>query len=181
MGKGFAVVAEEIRKLAERSDMSSKEIAQTIGGVTQKIKEAAGSRDETSAAFSSISSHIDEVSASITSIRTKILDMQESGKQVIGAMGDLRGRSGLIQDESRRFGDLTHGVMENLNDLSRISNEVVANIGEIGEGISFIGGSVRNISELADRVEQIGNDLDTEIKRFKIKDVAQAPEDLPIL
>ena len=48
-GKGFAVVADEVRKLAERSSMATKEIAKLIKGIQNTVNEAVGAmRDSAS-------------------------------------------------------------------------------------------------------------------------------------
>lgn len=49
-GRGFAVVADEVRKLAERSSMATKEIATLVGGIQASLRDAVsameqGSRD----------------------------------------------------------------------------------------------------------------------------------------
>jgi len=45
-GKGFAVVADEVRKLAERSSLATKEIAALIQGIQATIKDAVQAMDE---------------------------------------------------------------------------------------------------------------------------------------
>jgi methyl-accepting chemotaxis protein len=39
-GRGFAVVADEVRKLAERSSMATKEIASLVGGIQTSLRDA---------------------------------------------------------------------------------------------------------------------------------------------
>ncbi|MDY6893332.1 MAG: PAS domain S-box protein [Chloroflexota bacterium] len=45
-GRGFAVVADEVRKLAERSSMATKEIADLITGIQKSVREAITAMDE---------------------------------------------------------------------------------------------------------------------------------------
>jgi methyl-accepting chemotaxis protein len=45
-GKGFAVVADEVRKLAERSSLATKEIAKLIKGIQQTVNEAVNAMKE---------------------------------------------------------------------------------------------------------------------------------------
>ena len=44
-GRGFAVVADEVRKLAERTTKATKEIANTIKGIQEEVKEAGNAMD----------------------------------------------------------------------------------------------------------------------------------------
>jgi methyl-accepting chemotaxis protein len=45
-GRGFAVVADEVRKLAERSSMATKEIASLVGGIQASLREAVGAMQQ---------------------------------------------------------------------------------------------------------------------------------------
>lgn len=45
-GRGFAVVADEVRKLAERSSMATKEIASLVGGIQASLREAVSAMEQ---------------------------------------------------------------------------------------------------------------------------------------
>jgi methyl-accepting chemotaxis protein len=45
-GRGFAVVADEVRKLAERSSMATKEIATLVGGIQASLRDAVGAMQQ---------------------------------------------------------------------------------------------------------------------------------------
>jgi methyl-accepting chemotaxis protein len=166
-GKGFAVVADEIAKLATASAESSREIADTIARIVEKVREADSTKQATVEALDGISSRIGEVSESIGEIYGNVSEMQAGGRQVIDAMEHLKSTSADIMTESASIEKRTKSIGSSMDDLGRISHEVASSIGEIANGLRMITGSVQGISEHSERLGALGQDLDEAIGAFK--------------
>lgn len=94
-------------------------------------------------------------------------EMENGGKQVLDAMGELKDGSSAIAEEARGFRSSTAALSRDLEGLSRLSTEVVSNVSEIGQGMGYIEESIRGIARETERVGAIGAGLDQEIRRFK--------------
>jgi methyl-accepting chemotaxis protein len=82
LGKGFAVVAEEVRKLAERSDASAREIATLIEGSNRAVAQGKGTVQQVVQALETIRDNISEVAAMSSQIEAASSEQTEASEEV---------------------------------------------------------------------------------------------------
>ena len=102
LGKGFAVVAEEVRKLAERSDASAREIATLIEGSNRAVAQGKGTVQQVVLALENIRDNITEVAAMSSQIEAasgeQATASEEVARQVeLGAEQAVQNASASVQ------------------------------------------------------------------------------------
>ena len=81
-GGGFAVVADEIRKLADETAHNAKIIAETLGGVTKSIGQAAGTNEEAAKAYETVRTEIDKVANAISEIASGVSELSSGTNEI---------------------------------------------------------------------------------------------------
>lgn len=165
-GKGFAVVAEEIRKLAERSSMATKEIAGLIKGVqkesalavntmnrgTAEVEQGALLAQNSGEALKTIVLGVEKTVQLVNAIVTATREQQSASQQVSKAMGDVLEQSEEIKENSAKLEKDAAEVMEHVKQVKLASGQIARSTKEQSSSIELI---ARAISELNDVAQQV--------------------------
>ncbi len=108
-GKGFAVVAEEVRKLAERSAESAKEISNLITGNTQTIKSGVKLAGEAGKSFEGIITGINDTANFIKEISILTERQSVTSTEVAKAIDELASTS---EKNAASVEELSHSTVE---------------------------------------------------------------------
>jgi len=139
-GRGFAVVADEVRKLAERTNVSALEVDQIVGEITEKVKHLSEAMaavvdrvhrsqevaSETASAMEEMASGVSDAAHSNDAISA------ESGSQVT-QLGQLEGSLNRLFDTLKESSTKVEATAVISGDL----HKVTAGLNEIMSGFAF--------------------------------------------
>ena len=153
-GKGFAVVAEEVRKLAEQSELSANSISNLITKITEDTNQTVRSMDVVSENVENGIKVVEEAGKSFNSIL-------ESIESVVSQIKDVSVTSGEMSAFSE---EITAGIMESTmiaNNSAKTTREVVAQTKKQENYIHDISTSITRLNEMA-------HELDELVRKFEL-------------
>jgi methyl-accepting chemotaxis protein len=151
-GKGFAVVAEEVRKLAEQTERSLKDISSIIGTMQGETKKTVHLITQTSESMLSQGKAVAETEEAFTSISEAI----HNSRKVVQAITDSMAK--MIEEK-----DL---LVTNARELSSISQETAAGTQEVSASIEETTASMEQLNQLAFNLENLAKEMNEEIRKF---------------
>jgi len=183
-GKGFAVVADEVRKLAERSSMATKEIGNLILGIQTTVDEAVAamkaSAGEVEAGVvransagevlkniltsaESVHKQAGEAGGSAASVRAAAAELVEAVDTVSAVI-----EANLVASErmSTNSSDLTQAI----ENIASVSEQNSASMEEVSASTEEVSGQAEEVSISADGLMKMARNLSQVILRFKLSD-----------
>jgi methyl-accepting chemotaxis protein len=182
-GKGFAVVADEVRKLAERSSLATKEIAGLIKGIQKTVAEAVNAMQESAS----------EVEAGVTRAHSagdalkNILDAAESvykqaeeaggaatrvstaASELVGAVDSV---SAVIEENTAATEEMAANSSEltqQIENIASVSEENSAAVEQISASTEDVSAQVEQVSASAAAIMEMAEKLQQVVAQFKLK------------
>lgn len=140
-GRGFAVVAEEVRKLAEQSEESAKQIANLIREIqtdtdeavvsmvngTQEVKRGADMVNASGEAFGEIEGLVNQVSQQIDEISYSIEKLAKNSQEIVEAMENIENITKNTTGETQTISAATEEQSASMEEIAS-SSQALANL-----------------------------------------------------
>ena len=139
-GRGFAVVADEVRKLAERTSLATREIATMITGVQQETHKIVASMQE-----------------GVTRVETGSTEVVKSGSVL----------SEIIAEIAELQEQVTH-IATAAEQQTATTGEVTRTIHTISEIVTDAAKQTQNSSDAAEQLSELATGLMKQVERFKV-------------
>lgn len=152
MGKGFAVVAESIGNLANQSAESTAEIRAIIDELTKQSEQSVLASESVEAAINEEQEILVETKKRFDILNTEITNSVE----------DIRG----ISSQTESLENIKSVIVENVSDLSAISEENAASTQEVTASMESIAMNIRSISDDSEGMNGIADNLVSAVSEF---------------
>ncbi|MHB9126150.1 MAG: methyl-accepting chemotaxis protein [Armatimonadota bacterium] len=183
-GKGFAVVADEVRKLAERSSMATKEIADLIGSIQQMTKHAVEAMQSGAAevevgtelanqageALGNILGAVNGIVQQIEDVSAATEQMSASSAEVAKAVESLSAVTGESTAATEEMAAASSEVTKSIEQIASISEENAASAEEVSAAAEEQNASVEEMSASAGEMARIAQELQEVVSQFKVSD-----------
>lgn len=153
-GKGFAVVADEIRKLAEQSSSSVKQIGRIINEVQEGVEHSVSKMDNAKAVALEQVEALKETTKAFNEISSVVATITHNIEVVAEAAGTL-------SKEAIQAGDA-------MSDIASIAQETAAGTEEVSASTEEQTSVIYQIAESAGHLSKLADALYISIGRFKV-------------
>jgi len=153
-GRGFAVVAEEIRKLAEQSTQSTKQIDEMVLTLKTDASQAVSKMEEASTVVA-------EQVKSVVATEKKYLEIAE-------AMSQSENNAKVLQDACQEMNQAKLSVEEVIGSIASVAQENAASTEEASAAIEEQTASVEEMANASENLSSLAEHLHGLINKFQL-------------
>ena len=182
-GKGFAVVADEVRKLAERSSLATKEIAGLIKGIQKTVNEAVSAMQESAREVesgvvraNSAGVVLDNILGAAESVYKQAEEAGISAAKVGEAASELVGAvdavSAVIEENTaatQQMASNSNQLTQAIENIASVSEENSAAVEEVSASTEEVSAQVQEVSASASSMMALASNLQSIVSQFKLR------------
>ena len=181
-GKGFAVVADEVRKLAERSSLATKEIGSLIHGILSTVSEAVKAMDEGSKEIefgltnaNEAGLALSEILSAAQAVNKQALETSEASEKMKIASEELvtavDSVSAVVEENTASTEQMAANsaeVTQAIESIASVSEENSAAIEEVSASTEEMSAQVEEVTASAQSLAEMAQTLQQIVDRFKL-------------
>ncbi len=181
-GKGFAVVADEVRKLAERSSSSTKEIGGLIKGIQKTVAEAVDAMEDGAKEIESGVLMAEKAGGALVAIQQAAQAVNEQAEQAAAAAEQMSASanelvsavdsvSAVIEENTAATEQMAASSSEvtgAIESIASVSEENSAAVEEVSASAEEMTAQVEEVSASAHELANLAKELQHIVEKFKI-------------
>jgi len=190
-GKGFAVVADEVRKLAERSSLATKEITGLVKDIQNTVHEAVVAMNEGALQVeggASQASHagqaLDEILEAVRTLNLQVSEIAAAAEKMNEMSSDLvtasDAVSAVVEENTAATEEMSAGSSEftqAIENIASVSEENSAAVEEVSASTEEMNAQVEEVNASAQSLAEMARDLQALVSRFKLLEEGSREED----
>jgi methyl-accepting chemotaxis protein len=154
MGRGFAVVAGEVRKLAEQSEESTRQIGELIQEIQTDIVQSVGKMDRVKEQVGSGLDTAKETEYSFTQILVSAQEVAAQVQQISTGTQQLFSGTGHVIESFESMAQIAKQSDENTQQVTVISEEQLQSVTEIGQAVDLLNRMAGELKDVMEKIKQ---------------------------
>jgi len=169
-GLGFAVVAEEVRKLAEKSTQSTKEISDLIEGIQKEAREAVQNMEKSTAMVQQGLELGGDLNVALNKISDVVSEVYKYAQQIGGATNEQSAGSSQIAKATSRLTEITQEINSTIEEQASGAQSVVRAMEKMREVVQQATSSSSQLAAMAEHSSKLSRRLIDAADLFVLED-----------
>jgi len=173
-GRGFAVVADEVRQLAERSTLATREIEDLIELIRQEIVSASESASESEVAVATGADQLGIAYENLMQIQEASRVLAKSANENLDGVAQVATDAANVQYETARVQRATESTESGIQRLIDDASEVSAATEQVSGALQGQLDDIASLQHLGQDLTQASRQLQSIVSKFRIQEESPA-------
>jgi len=169
-GLGFAVVAEEVRKLAEKSTQSTKEISELIQGIQKEAREAVENMEKSTAMVQEGLVLNKDLGVALEKISDVVAEVYKFSQEIGAATMEQSNGSAQIAKATNRLTEITQEINSSVEEQASGAQAVVRAMEKMRELVQQSSSSSTQLAATAEQMSKLSRGLMKSMDRFVLEE-----------